>query len=100
MFGVLAGSATLPGGPATGLAFAPLFEEAGLVGAESIAITSAMAGIVCGRTVGGPALALLIRRLPLQPGKAPAPTAPAPGHVELAIPLGARLPGCTQQAAA
>src|SRR3546814_549386 len=68
MFGVLAGSATLTGGPATGLAFAPLFEEAGLVGAESIAITSAMAGIVCGGIVGGPAITLLIRRLRLQPG--------------------------------
>ena len=30
MFGVLAGSATLTGGPATGLAFAPLFEQAGV----------------------------------------------------------------------
>src|SRR5690606_19337982 len=36
LFGVLAGSATLTGGPATGLAFAPMFEKAGLVGAESI----------------------------------------------------------------
>ena len=27
--GVLAGSVTLTGGPATGLAFAPLFEQAG-----------------------------------------------------------------------
>ena len=28
LFGVLAGSTTLTGGPATGLAFAPLFEQA------------------------------------------------------------------------
>ena len=33
LFGVLAGSATLTGGPATGLAFAPMFEAAGLQGA-------------------------------------------------------------------
>ena len=33
LFGVLAGSTTLTGGPATGLAFAPLFESAGLDGA-------------------------------------------------------------------
>ena len=32
MFGVLAGSATLTGGPATGLAFAPQFEAAGQIG--------------------------------------------------------------------
>ncbi len=63
MFGVLAGSATLTGGPATGLAFAPMFEAAGLKGAESIAITAAMAGIVCGGVVGGPAVTVLLRRL-------------------------------------
>jgi ESS family glutamate:Na+ symporter len=66
MFGVLVGSATLTGGPATGLAFAPLFEQAGVSGAESIAITSAMAGIVCGGVIGGPAITLLIRRLRLK----------------------------------
>src|SRR3546814_5337271 len=80
MFGVLAGSATLTGGPATGLAFAPLFEEAGLVGAESIAITSAMARIVCGGIVVGPAIPLLIRRLRLQPGKDQATTVPRSGE--------------------
>jgi ESS family glutamate:Na+ symporter len=48
LLGVMAGSVTLVGGPATGLAFAPLFEEAGLSGAAVIAITSAVFGIVCG----------------------------------------------------
>jgi len=62
MFGVLAGSATLTGGPATGLAFAPMFESAGLQGAASIAVTAAMAGIVCGGIVGGPAVTVLMRR--------------------------------------
>ena len=42
LFGVLAGSTTLTGGPATGLAFAPLFEQAGVTGAASIAVASAM----------------------------------------------------------
>lgn len=60
LFGVLAGSATLTGGPATGLAFAPMFEKAGLVGAESIAVTSAMAGIILGGVVGGPVITKLI----------------------------------------
>lgn len=62
MFGVLAGSATLTGGPATGLAFAPLFEAAGLQGAESLAVTAAMAGIVIGGVAGGPVITVLLRR--------------------------------------
>lgn len=32
LMGVLAGSVTMTGGPATGLAFAPLFEQAGVTG--------------------------------------------------------------------
>lgn len=88
MFGVLAGSATLTGGPATGLAFAPLFEQAGLAGAESIAITSAMAGIVCGGIVGGPAITLLIRRLRLRPGDGKAVDVPAAVTEELDIATG------------
>ncbi|QOY62483.1 sodium/glutamate symporter [Lysobacter sp. H21R4] len=72
LFGVLVGSATMAGGPATGLAFAPLFEQAGLAGAESIAITSAMAGIVCGGIVGGPVATVIIRRWRLKtPGGHP-----------------------------
>ena len=62
LFGVLAGSTTLTGGPATGLAFAPLFEAAGVEGAESIAVASAMGGIVLGGLVGGPVITVLIRR--------------------------------------
>jgi ESS family glutamate:Na+ symporter len=62
LFGVLAGSTTLTGGPATGLAFAPLFEQAGVAGAASIAVASAMAGIVCGGLIGGPVATVLIRR--------------------------------------
>ena len=62
LFGVLAGSVTLTGGPATGLAFAPLFEEAGVVGASSVAIAVAIGGIVAGGLVGGPAGTILIER--------------------------------------
>ena len=69
LFGVLAGSTTLTGGPATGLAFAPLFEEAGVHGAESIAVAAAMAGIVLGGLVGGPAVTLLVRRHGLGPAR-------------------------------
>jgi len=66
LFGVLAGSVTLTGGPATGLAFAPLFEEAGIVGAGSIAVAAAMGGIVAGGLVGGPLGTLLVRKYNLQ----------------------------------
>lgn len=65
LFGVLAGSTTLTGGPATGLAFAPLFEAAGVEGAESIAVAAAMAGIVLGGLIGGPMITVLIRRFGL-----------------------------------
>ncbi len=62
LFGVLAGSVTLAGGPATGLAFAPLFEQAGVTGAETIAVAAAMAGIVSGGLIGGPVGTWLIER--------------------------------------
>ena len=62
LFGVMVGSVTLTGGPATGLAFAPLFEEAGVTGAASIAVAAAMGGIVCGGLVGGPVCTWLIRK--------------------------------------
>jgi ESS family glutamate:Na+ symporter len=62
LFGVMVGSVTLTGGPATGLAFAPLFEEAGVSGAATIAVAAAMAGIVCGGLIGGPVCTRLIRK--------------------------------------
>jgi ESS family glutamate:Na+ symporter len=60
LLGALAGSVTLTGGPATGLAFAPLFEAAGVPGAATIAVAAAMAGIVSGGLLGGPIGTLLI----------------------------------------
>jgi len=62
LFGVLAGSVTLTGGPATGLAFAPLFEKAGVTGAATIAVAAAMFGIISGGLVGGPLGTFLIER--------------------------------------
>jgi len=62
LFGVLSGSVTLTGGPATGLAFAPLFEKAGISGAATIAVAAAMFGIVSGGIIGGPVGTLLIER--------------------------------------
>jgi ESS family glutamate:Na+ symporter len=83
LFGVLAGSVTLTGGPATGLAFAPLFEEAGVVGAASVAIAVAIGGIVSGGLIGGPVSTVMIER-----GKLETPRrgrgGPS-GHVEAAL---------------
>jgi ESS family glutamate:Na+ symporter len=62
LFGVLTGSVTLTGGPATGLAFAPLFEANGVPGATTVAVTSAMVGIVMGGVVGAPIATRLIER--------------------------------------
>lgn len=67
LLGVMAGSVTLVGGPATGLAFAPLFEQSGLKGAAPLALAAATAGIVCGGLVGGPVGTYLIRRFGLAP---------------------------------
>lgn len=65
LLGVMAGSVTLVGGPATGLAFAPVFEQAGLRGAGPLALAAATAGIVCGGLVGGPVGTRLIRHFGL-----------------------------------
>ena len=62
LLGVLAGSVTLTGGPATGLAFAPLFEEAGVPSAATLAVAAAMVGIVSGGLIGGPIGTWLITR--------------------------------------
>jgi ESS family glutamate:Na+ symporter len=64
LMGVLAGSVTLTGGPATGLAFAPLFEEAGVTGAPTLAVSAAMVGIVSGGLLGGPIGTYLLDRRP------------------------------------
>jgi ESS family glutamate:Na+ symporter len=71
LFGVLSGSVTLTGGPATGLAFAPLFEQAGVKGAASIAIAAAMFGIISGGLVGGPVGTALIERHRLKKPRGP-----------------------------
>lgn len=69
LLGVLAGSVTLTGGPATGLAFAPQFEAAGINGAEAIAVAAAMCGILIGGLVGAPVGTWLVTRLhPRTPG--------------------------------
>jgi ESS family glutamate:Na+ symporter len=70
LMGVLAGSVTLAGGPATGLAFAPQFEAAGVSGAATLAVAAAMAGIVSGGLVGGPVATRLLRLIGRSPAAA------------------------------
>jgi ESS family glutamate:Na+ symporter len=74
LMGVLAGSVTLTGGPATGLAFAPLFEKAGVAGASTLAVAAAMVGIVAGGLLGGPIGTFLVER---QRGRESLSTRPA-----------------------
>jgi ESS family glutamate:Na+ symporter len=74
LMGVLAGSVTLTGGPATGLAFAPLFEQAGVTGAATLAVAAAMVGIVAGGIIGGPIGTYLVERSAPSGGPARAAT--------------------------
>ncbi len=85
LLGVLAGSVTLTAGPATGLAFAPLFEKAGVGGAATLAVAAAMGGIVSGGLLGGPIGTWLIRRHRL--GQAPPAKVrgPVPSAGDLAL---------------
>jgi ESS family glutamate:Na+ symporter len=77
LLGVLAGSVALTGGPATALAFAPLFEQAGIAGAATLGVASAMVGIVSGGILGGPIGTFLIERRRLRPaGRAVTPADP------------------------
>ena len=89
LLGVLAGSLTLTGGPATGLAFAPLFEEAGLRGAATLATAAAMAGIVSSGLLGNPLGTWLIERRRLRPGAEPAAGAREAAAERLAADTGA-----------
>jgi ESS family glutamate:Na+ symporter len=84
LMGVLAGSVTLTGGPATGLAFAPYFEPY-VPGADTVAVAAAMVGIVSGGITGGPLATLMIDRYRLAVARGHqqngAAIDPVPAHV-------------------
>jgi ESS family glutamate:Na+ symporter len=84
LLGVLAGSVALTGGPATALAFAPLFEQAGVAGAATLGVASAMVGIVSGGIIGGPIGTFLIERQRLRPATG-GPGGPAPQALDPAL---------------
>ncbi len=87
LFGVFNSSATLVGGPATGLAFAPLFEQAGVHGAASLAVASSMTGIISGGLIAAPIGTWLIKhyRLKAAVGEHHATGLPAAASVEDAL---------------
>lgn len=94
LFGTLTGAVTLAGGPATGMAFAPLFEEAGVAGAGSIALATAMAGIVLGSIVGAPLATFLVERHRLRRGD----ISPADGAPSVVVPAESEQPAARDPA--
>ncbi len=54
VLGVMAGAVSLAGGPANAMAFGPMAESAGVVGATTVAMTSAVYGILVSGFIGGP----------------------------------------------
>jgi ESS family glutamate:Na+ symporter len=60
--GVVMSTVTLSGGPATGLAFAPQFEAAGIHGAATLAMATAMSGIVLASLFAAPLASCLLGR--------------------------------------
>lgn len=81
LMGVLAGSATMAGGPATALAFAPVFEAAGVPAAATLGVAAAMAGIVAGGIVGGPIGTWLVKQSPARAARPTAMRQPVAEHV-------------------
>lgn len=68
--GILAGSVSLAGGPATSLAFGGTFEKMGVAGATAMAMASATFGIAIAGLIGGYIGGSLIRRYRLKPAAA------------------------------
>lgn len=60
--GILMSSVALAGGPGTSLAFAPLFESAGVEHASTLGLTTALGGILMGGILGTPLATYLIQK--------------------------------------
>ncbi len=70
LLGVVTGSVSMTGGPATALAFGPLLEQMGAPAASTVGLAAAMFGIVAGGLLGGYAGGRLIQRHGLRPAEA------------------------------
>lgn len=62
LYGIISGSMTMTGGPATAMAFGPIFEQVGVPAGTSVAIAAAIFGIIAGGLVGGPVATLIIEK--------------------------------------
>jgi glutamate:Na+ symporter, ESS family len=67
LLGIISGSVSMAGGPATALAFGQTFESLGVEGASTVGVAAAMFGIVAGGLLGGALGAHIIRKNKLQP---------------------------------
>ncbi|MFV0496936.1 MAG: sodium/glutamate symporter [Candidatus Fimivivens sp.] len=70
LLGVAVGSVPMTGGHGTSAAFGPILEQAGLVGASTIAVAAATFGLISGSLMGGPVANRLIRKRNLKAGGA------------------------------
>ncbi|QOR36305.1 sodium/glutamate symporter [Clostridium sp. 'deep sea'] len=66
LIGLSTGSVPMTGGHGTSGSFAPLFEQAGAVGATTVALASATFGLIIGSMIGGPLGKRLIEKNNLQ----------------------------------
>lgn len=80
--GILAGSVSLAGGPATSLVFGALFEKMGVQGATTVAVASATFGITVSGLIGGYIGGWLIKRHRLAPKRVKEAKSIAPVSVE------------------
>ena len=62
LLGIICGSVTQTGGPATALAFGPVFEQAGVQSATTAAVAAAIFGIIAGGLLGGPVGTFIIEK--------------------------------------
>ena len=77
LLGLSTGSVPMTGGHGTAGAFGPLFEEAGVTGAATVALAAATFGLVGGSMLGGPLAKRLIEKHNLKPKTAEGTTATA-----------------------
>ena len=69
LIGLSTGSVPMTGGHGTSGSFAPLFEQAGAVGATTVAMASATFGLIMGSMIGGPLGKRLVEKHNLTPKK-------------------------------
>lgn len=62
LLGMATGSVPMTGGHGTAAAWGPVIEEAGIIGANSVAVAAATFGLIAGSMIGGPVGKRLIER--------------------------------------